>query len=276
MMIRATNKEFVLFRDFIHDECGIYLADTKKYLVETRLSAIVSEAGCYSFNDFYKLLENPSVARPLKAKVIDAMTTNETLWFRDTKPFRVLSDSLFTTLSGEIKAGSRSKIDIWSAVCSTGQEPYSIAISALESNLSKSNVKILASDISPSALSIAKLGEYDSLAVSRGLSTDFQAKFFAKQGEKWSVNDNVKSMIDFKEFNLKDPPIGIIGPFDIIFLRNVIIYFSTDFKKTLFERIKKLLKPNGCLFLGTGETITSFSSDFEAITEHGATYYRLK
>jgi chemotaxis protein methyltransferase CheR len=283
MALRITKQEFNLLRDLIEKECGITLRDDKVYLVESRLFNLVKGIGGKSFGDLYRKLTRSPESKYLLGAMVDAITTNETLWFRDQYPYQALSKHLFPQFKNEIDQGKRSKIEIWSCACSTGQEPYSIAMSVLEfyKQLNQEEecfkqVKIMASDISQRALSKAKTGEYDMTAMDRGLSPEHTARFFKKKANVWVIADNIKKLVSFKEFNLKYLRPGVGGPFDIIFLRNVIIYFSDSFKRSLFEHMTRFLAPSGYLFLGAGETVTGYSEAYEIISHDGAVYYRLK
>ena len=283
MTLPITKQEFQLLRNFIEEQCGITLSEDKMYLVENRLSGLVKEAGCNCFGDLYKKLKNSPESKLLLGAMVDAITTNETLWFRDQYPYQILSEHILPKLHEEIVQQKRSRIEIWSCACSTGQEPYSIAMKILDFykglNLEKeyhTRINILASDISQKSLKMAKDGKYDSMAMKRGLSSDDTQRFFVQQNKEWIISDDVKTLITFKECNLKNLRHEIIGPFDIIFLRNVIIYFSDSFKKTLFDHIARLLSPDGYLILGAGETVTGYTEAFEILEHMRAPYYRLK
>lgn len=283
MALRITKQEFILLRDLIEKQCGITLGDGKVYLVESRLSNLVKEIGGKCFGDLYQKLTNSSQSKYLLGAMVDAITTNETLWFRDQYPYKILSEKILPQLKDEIVQGKRSRIEIWSCACSTGQEPYSIAMSALDfyKHINHEEdcyrqVNILASDISQKALFKAKTGEYETTAMDRGLSPEQTGRFFKKGNKDWIIADNIKKLVTFKEVNLKYLNPGLGGPFDIIFLRNVIIYFSDSFKKTLFDHITRLLSPKGYLFLGAGETVSGYTEAFEVIPYKGAIYYRLK
>lgn len=281
MTLTIAAHEFTLFRDLLHNRCGILLPDNKKYLLETRLSGLVKSAGCHSFGQFYLLTKTASVHSVLFQKIVDAITTNETLWFRDRKPFEVFAEQLLPLYQLSVRAGKQQTVKIWSAACSTGQEPYSIAMSVLEhdarpgGNLSAAT-QIVATDISTEALSIAQNGRYDSISMGRGLPNIYIKKYFTMERHQWSITNSVRRLITFKQFNLKDPLGGLSGPFDILFLRNVIIYFSDDCKKQLFKNLRRVMKPGGYMFLGAGESTTGYSDAFEVLDHDGTIYYRLK
>lgn len=284
MAIRVTRKEFDQLRDFIEKNCGITLGKEKAYLIENRLSNLANEQGCLTFGDLFDKLCNASRLGVLFGSMVDAITTNETLWFRDNYPFEILTEYLFPQMMDEINSGKRSDIEIWSAACSTGQEPYSIGMTVLDffdndtddEETGIDNIKITASDISPSAISRAREGKYGSTAISRGLPPEYLERYFEEENNNWIISNKVKDLITFKELNLKDASYGTYGPFDIVFLRNVIIYFSDTFKETLLNRMAHLIKPGGFMFLGASETVSGYSNQFDILDYNGSLYYKVR
>jgi len=269
--------EFRLIRDYIQEHCGICLGEEKAYLIETRLAGLLVKHGCPDFGSFYRLAKsNPSPQ--LREEVIDAMTTNETLWFRDDHPFRILEEKLLPPLAEEVLKGNRFRIRIWSAACSTGQEPYSIAMTIQEycrrnPGLQPHHFEIIASDISPSALFLAKAGRYDENAIRRGLPDDMKRKYFHQDGPVWKVNDELKSMIAFRKFNLQDS-MEPLGRMDIVFCRYVTIYFADDFKRRIFLGLARLLSPGGHLLVSAVESLRGIAEEFTPLTHGGGMYYR--
>lgn len=282
MSVQITEKEFLLFREFIERHCGIHLGMDKMYLVEHRLANILEQNNCSSYGDLFNMIRGELVCGRLCSSIIDAITTNETSWFRDPKQFQALSEYIWPELWTKIRQGRRTNLNIWSAACSTGQEPYSIAMTVadfcqkqLRDDHARRFFQVLATDISETALTAAQMARYDSAAIARGLD-DYQiAKFFHQDGRAWLLKGDLKSNVTFKQFNLRHAMTSL-GLFDVIFLRNVVIYFSDKFKKELFERIADRLLPGGWLFLGTGETIVGPTSHFEIEERSGANFYRLK
>ena len=276
MTIRISDTEFRLFRTLIEKESGILLADGKAYLLENRLARILEELCCAGFGELYLKAMN---ARDLRSRIIDAVCINETYWFRDGYPFTILQEKAFPAFRKEMESGERENIRILSAGCSSGQEPYSIAMTALEhfgsAEECRKRLTILATDISRPALAQAVSGKYDNLAAKRGLKPDFLDRYFRKTGDGRLLDERVRSLVTFKLWNLKDPN-GERGAYDVVFLRNVLIYFSDPLKKSLFAHIADLLRPEGYLFLGTGETISGYSTAFDIVESGGAVYYRLK
>ena len=206
------------------------------------------------------------------------MTTNETLWFRDGHPFAILREKLLPPLGEDLRAGNRFRIRIWSGASSTGQEAYSIAMTIHEfcqanPGLRPEQFEIMASDISPSALFLAKAGRYDEAALSRGLGLDRRDRFFHPDGKVWVVNDEVKRLVTFRKFNLQDA-MEPLGHFDIVFLRYVCIYFSDPFKRTIYQEIAKLLAPDGHLIISAVESLRGISDAFTQLAHAGGSYYR--
>ena len=272
-----TTNEFRLLRDLIEQSCGIALGDEKAYLIETRLVGLMTENGCEDYGSFYRMVAKDPDSR-LRDKIVDAMTTNETLWFRDTHPFLILRDRLLPPLGEELRAGNRFRIRIWSAASSTGQEAYSIAMTIHEfckahPGLRPEQFEIMASDISPSALFLAKAGRYDEAALGRGLGDERRTQFFHQEGRVWVVNDEVKRMVTFRKFNLQDS-MEPLGHFDIIFLRYVCIYFSDPFKRQIYQGIAKLLAPDGHLIISAVESLRGITEDFLQLSHAGGSYYR--
>jgi len=269
--------EFRLLRDLIEKLCGIALGDEKAYLIEARLAGLLTENGCTDFGSFYRLVAHDPSPQ-LRDKIVDAMTTNETLWFRDTHPFQILREGLLPKLAQDLRSGNRFRIRIWSGACSTGQEPYSIAMSIHEFCRSNPGVRpdqfeILATDISPSALMLAKLGRYDAAAVSRGLPDDLRDRYFHADGKVWVANDELKQLVSFRKFNLQDT-MDSLGRFDIVFMRYVSIYFSDPFKQIIYRGVAKLLAPEGHLVISAVESLRGISDDFAQLSHAGGSYYR--
>ncbi len=270
-----TSEEFNLFRKLIAENSGITLGDAKSYLVESRLRPLLKESGCQTFKEFYQVALNRKSG--WIDKIIDAMTTNETLWFRDRSPFIILKEVILPDLIPSVKAR---KIRFWSAGCSTGQEPYSIAITIHEycranPGIKPSAFEILGTDISPSALFTAISGRYEGLAISRGMDPSLLPRYFTKDGNAFIIKNEVKSLVRFKQLNLQSS-FTLFGKFDGIFCRNVAIYFSDDFKKELFKKFHQSLYPNGYFLLGSAENLRGFSTDFEPLQHKGSFYYRAK
>ena len=210
----------------------------------------------------------------LQAKAIDALTTNETFFFRDFQPFEALRKIIIPQLI-EQRAVQR-RLSIWSAACSTGQEPYTIAMLLREHfpQLADWSVSILATDLSPTVLAQARAGSYNQFEVNRGLPAPLLLKYFTKVADRWLVKEELKKGIEFRAMNLVEPwPIFL--PFDIVLIRNVMIYFDVPTKQAILKRIRACLQPQGTLFLGTAETTLNLDPAWAPVTHGGATVYQL-
>ncbi|NLY59666.1 MAG: protein-glutamate O-methyltransferase CheR [Gammaproteobacteria bacterium] len=252
----AADPDFNLFRDYLERTCGIVLGDNKQYLVSSRLGRLLEQRGIKSLGELVRQVQQQPHSG-LRELVVDAMTTNETLWFRDGYPFEVLKSRLIPEF---IRNQPGQRLRIWSAACSSGQEPYSLSMAVDEferSNLGqlRSGAQIVATEISASMLSAAKAASYDSLAMARGLSRERQDRYFDETAPgEWTVKAPIRSRVEFRQLNLLDS-YSILGKFDIVFCRNVLIYFSADVKKDILRRIHATLKPGGYLMLGASEAL---------------------
>jgi len=270
--------EFELMRKYIDSSCGIVVGDEKSYLIESRLAKLVAETGSESFREFYEILMTNRIPG-LRDKVIDAITTNETLWFRDGYPFEILKKVILPDFAQRSRVG---KYRIWSCGCSTGQEPYSLAmvidryaVLNPETDISLKNFDILATDISPSVLFLATTGRYDALSIKRGMDEIYLDRYFQQQGRVWTIREDIKEAITFKKFNLQDP-FDNLGWFDIILCRNVIIYFSEEFKMRLFSNFSKVLSKDGYYFIGAAESVYGYTDIYDRVVTQDGVYYRLK
>lgn len=279
-MIDITTDDIKEISKYILNISGIHLNESKAYLIKTRLGDLIKEYDCTSYTalcnkaktDYSKILEN---------RIIDAISTNETLFFRDTGPFEVLQHKILPDLIDRRTEKSTGTfpipIRIWSAACSTGQEVYSIGIVLKEllQDLRKYDVKLLGTDISDSAIGQASFGSYNKFEIERGLSKEKLQKYFVPNGGNWKINDEIRSMASFAKRNILKPLMGL-GKLDIIFCRNVAIYFTLEDRKKLFENIASVLAPDGYLIIGSTESLTGISSLFEPKRYLRAIYYQLK
>jgi chemotaxis protein methyltransferase CheR len=265
--------DYEAFKDFLQQACGILLGNGKEYLVSSRLGSVMKEAGVASLGELLKQIKSPIGSR-LKVKVIDAMTTNETFWFRDIGHYILMKETIFPDLNKQMGGAIR----IWSAACSSGQEPYNISMVAEEYQIQKGlkrQVQIQATDISSKILNEARAGVYCGPAVERGLTPEQKQRFFIPKGECLEVKPEIKRRVSFRPLNLADS-FQAMGRFDIIFCRNVLIYFSNELKKDIVERMADILNPGGYLFLGSTESINQLTKRFEMKVGHGGISYRLK
>jgi chemotaxis protein methyltransferase CheR len=273
--IELSPAEFNLLRGFIRTQCGIDLEEGKSYLVESSLQGVMVKWGCMSFYDLYLRAKQDEDGR-LRDEIADAVTTKETFWFRDGAPFTILKELVLPKLCDPARGRGRGlPIRVWSAGCSTGQEPYSIAMTILDhvhehpkTPATVRDFQVIATDISPAALRIAKTGRYDPLAMSRGLDDGHRDRYFRPQGRTWVVSDEVRDMVVFRQHNLLDP-VRSMGTFDVIFFRNVAIYLSDEVRKSVFSRLRGALSEGGYLFLGSTESHLFREPDFDRI-DHAA------
>jgi chemotaxis protein methyltransferase CheR len=258
------DSEYTRFRNFLEQQCGIVLGENKLYLVKSRLAPLMSRFKVASLSELIVQTLQPT-QRQLRAAVVDAMTTNETLWFRDGYPYELLKKKVLPELLAQ-----KSHLKIWSAASSSGQEPYSISMTIAEYQASNprslsANLSILGTDISNTMLDHCKLAQYDALALARGLSVDRKLKFFQDSGHgMMQVKENIRRMTNFRHLNLLDN-YTLLGRFDIIFCRNVLIYFSPEIKAQIIEKFSNSLNKNGYLILGASESISGLSNKFNMI-----------
>ncbi|GGW73360.1 CheR family methyltransferase [Alteromonas halophila] len=263
------------FGQFLEKQCGIVLGDNKQYLVRSRLSALLYEFDYDNLDDLIRAATSGR-ERVLLQRVIDAMTTNETLWFRDNYPFNLLVKDILPAL-----ASKQQRIRIWSAACSSGQEPYSIAMSVLEYKRQnpgafRSGIEIVATDLSSTMLKKCEEGVYDELSLARGLSPQRRDTYFQPHASGLlQVKPDVRRMVSFKSLNLLHTYAGL-GRFDVVFCRNVLIYFSGAVKQKILQQIAASLQSNGILFLGASESISSAGELFSMIKCHPGLYYQRK
>lgn len=268
-------EEYKAFQVFLESACGIVLGDNKHYLVNSRLSKLMRNEGIDTLQDLIEKIQKSLGVNPLKNKIIEAMTTNETLWFRDGFPFEILPETIFT----EFKEKKKNQVKILSAACSSGQEPYSISMIAEEFTKKNfgANMKfqIVGVDIDQAILNNAREAKYEDMALARGLSEDRKKRYFTQQDKYWQVNMDIRSRVSFREQNLMQS-YASLGKFDVIFCRNVLIYFSAELKKDILTRIATALNPGGYLFLGASESIVQYSDRFNMIRTPKGVVYQLK
>lgn len=273
--MQLTPEDIKVISSLVGDLCGIVLDESKGYLIESRLARVAEEAGCASFTELYYKTRYDS-DKTLQTKIIDAITTNETLFFRDTSPFDALQHKALPELI-DAKAATPypKRIRIWSAACSTGQEPYSIAMTLREliPDLNTWDASITATDISDAAIRQASMGCYRSAEIQRGMKPDLLAKYFRQDGDDWKVKDELRALIVFRKINLLEPFAGL-GPFDIIFCRNVAIYFSPEDRAGLFNRLADTLTPEGYMFVGSSESLSDLGPRFAPQHHCRAVFYQ--
>ena len=268
-------ESYLKFRQFLEQQCGIVLGENKQYLVRSRLASLLYKFN-YPSTDALIDVVVKGYDRTLLQSVIDAMTTNETLWFRDSYPFDLLIKDLLPKL-----AEKSQRIRIWSAACSSGQEPYSIAMSILEYQKQRpgalrGGVEIIATDLSSEMLEKSEQGIYDELSLARGLSPQRRQAFFQTHASgQMQLRPEVRRMVSFKSLNLLSS-YASLGRLDVVFCRNVLIYFSAEVKQKILQQIAAQLQPSGVLFLGASESISAASDFYAMVKCHPGLYYQKK
>jgi chemotaxis protein methyltransferase CheR len=259
--------------DLVEELCGVALDQSKLYMIRGRLRPLLEEFGFPDYETLARDAEKTSRMQ-LRDRLVDALTTNETLFFRDRSPFDALKSQILPALRDAAGSG-RPRLRIWSAACSTGQEPYSLAMTLLESlsDIARWDISIMATDVSPAALAKAREGRYPAHEMDRGVAQPQRERFFTRSGETWEVRPELKRMIQFGVHNLhKLPP--ATGPFEIIYCRNVAIYFKKDARAAVFDRLASRLAPGGYLFVGCSESLHDLGPRFKAHRIGQATCYR--
>nr|WP_249797244.1 MULTISPECIES: protein-glutamate O-methyltransferase CheR [unclassified Bradyrhizobium] len=256
-------------RKFLKDNSGLDLSADKQYLIESRLLPLARKAGFSGIAELVQKLQAGS--RPLITDVVQAMTTNETFFFRDKVPFDHFRDTIMPEVI-KARAGRRS-VRIWCAAGSTGQEPYSLAMCLKEMGaaLAGWRIEIIATDLSQEVLEKAKAGVYSQFEVQRGLPIQMLVKYFKQTGETWQINPELRAMIQHRQLNLLHD-FAQLGTFDVIFCRNVLIYFDQDTKINIFNRLARQIEPDGFLVLGAAETVVGLTDTFRPIAERRGLY----
>jgi len=267
---------YKLFEHFLFSRCGIKLGNNKHYLVANRLDRILFDSGLSSLDKLISRVCNHQMTEKIELEIIDAMTTNETYWFRELSHFNELAH-----LIAENKTTQKTQtFKVWSAACSSGQEPYSIAM-ALENYCNQKgipnirNFQILGTDISESVINIARRAVYSDLEITRGLDSIAKKTHFYNTHEGWKVSNSIRSRVRFQTFNLLETFFPL-GQFDAIFCRNVLIYFPDDIKRDILSRMSNALKKGGVLFISNTEAMPINLDSFELVSNSSARYYRVK
>ncbi|MCP3875078.1 MAG: protein-glutamate O-methyltransferase CheR [Desulfobacteraceae bacterium] len=277
--IKVTPEEFKNFSKYILDISGIALDVGKEYLLETRLNSIINQYNCSSYSQLLQIAK-ADFKKEIENEIIDAISTNETYFFRDKSPFELLQHKIFPDLidkRAQANPLAKPTIKLWSAANSTGQEIYSIAISLIEMGVTpeKYNIKLFGTDISDAAIATASYGLYNKFEVARGLDQRRLNRYFKQQDDRYKIKDEVRGMAQFKKMNLMRPFTGL-GKFDIILCRNVMIYFNTEDRRRIYTNISKVLEPDGYLLIGSTESLTNDIDLFSSKKYLNSIFYQLK
>ena len=264
-----TPPDYEYLRKLLKDHSGLDLSADKQYLIESRLLPLSRKCGLAGISDLVLKMKGGSASHI--AQAVEAMTTNETFFFRDKVPFDHFRDSIMPEI---LKArAARRSIRIWCAAGSTGQEPYSLAMSLKEMSAATAGwrIEIIATDLSQEVLEKSKAGIYSQFEVQRGLPIQMLVKYFKQTGELWQINADIRAMVQHRQLNLLHDFSGL-GVFDVIFCRNVLIYFDQDTKITIFNRLAKLMEPDGFLVLGAAETVVGLTDTFKPFPDKRGLY----
>jgi chemotaxis protein methyltransferase CheR len=267
-----SSADFSFVSALVRREAAIVLAPGKEYLVEARLIPVARQVGAASVAEFLADMQrrpNPANQR----RIIDALTTNETSWFRDREPFTALTEVVLPAL---VRArGTNRKIRVWSAASSSGQEAYSLAITLQENLPAGWAYEIMGSDISTEMIKRAEAAEYSQVEVNRGLPAAQLVQYFERAGAHWRITPGLRRNVSFKLMNLT-APLPPMPQFDVIFLRNVLIYFDVATKKSVLRNVARLLRPDGWLFLGAAETTIGIDDNYERVAAGRTSAYRVR
>jgi chemotaxis protein methyltransferase CheR len=265
----VTPPDYEYLRKILKERSGLDLSADKQYLVESRLVPLARKAGLPGIPELVAKMKGG--ADRLTADVVEAMTTNETFFFRDKIPFDHLRETILPALK-QTRA-SRKSIRIWSAASSTGQEPYSIAMCLKEqaAQLAGWRFEIVATDLSQEVLEKSKAGIYSQFEVQRGLPIQLLVKYFTQTGELWQINADIRGMVAHRPLNLLQD-FSHLGKFDVIFCRNVLIYFDQETKTSIFERVSRIIEPDGMLMLGAAESVVGITDAFRPYPDKRGLY----
>jgi chemotaxis protein methyltransferase CheR len=266
--------DFDYIRNYVRDQSAIVLEPGKEYLVESRLQILARNQNLGSPEAIIKRLRSDS-PNGLHRKVVDAMTTNETSFFRDLHPFEALRKTILPELMAR-RAPTR-QLNFWCGAASTGQEPYSVLMLIAEHfpELLQWNITFIATDLCGDVLARARSGHFNQLEVNRGLPASLLVKYFVQHGAHWEFREDLRRRVEFREMNLAKDWSGL-PPLDIVFLRNVLIYFDVEVKKTILAKTRKILRPDGYLLLGGAETTFNLDDAFARVSFDKTTCYRMK
>ncbi|TYP88141.1 CheR family methyltransferase [Blastococcus xanthinilyticus] len=269
MSLTATSFDWV--RELVRKESAIVLQPGKEYLVEARLLPIARQMGLPDVGKLVDTVRTRPSADDTR-KIVEALTTNETSWFRDGDPFTALTSTVLPALLSA--RGANERLQIWSAACSSGQEPYTIAM-LLDDALpnAASRVSITATDLSREMVQRTRAGRFSQLEVNRGLPAPMLVRHFTRAGTEWEVSANLRRMVNATECNLA-APLPRMGPFDVVYLRNVLIYFDLPTKQSILRRVRDLMRPDGWLFLGAAETTLGVDDSWERVVIGRSSAYR--
>jgi chemotaxis protein methyltransferase CheR len=275
-VIRLQPEEQKSLAQYVYSLCAVTLDESKGYLIESRLAGLVEETGCSSYGGFLQRAKSEP-SRALERRIVDAITTNETFFFRDTTPFDLLRHKIIPELIDRRARTGAARIRILSAACSTGQELYSIAILLKEllGDPDRYGVRLMGTDISDDAVARASRGMFSPVEISRGLTEAQRNRYFTPATGGWQIRDEIRAMASFKKMNLMADS-SALGRFDVVFCRNVAIYFTERDRISLFGRMERALEPDGYLVIGAMESLNGICPQFESKRHLRSVFYQLK
>jgi chemotaxis protein methyltransferase CheR len=264
--------DFEYIRTLVRRLAAMELEDDKQYLVQARLAPVATETGCRDLAELARRVRLEETG-PLSSRIIDALTTNETLFFRDGHPFEALRKAILPELLARRRPLRR--LSVWSAAASTGQEAYSISMLFKENfpELAEWSVEILGTDISASALARAREARYSRIAINRGLPAQLMVHYFRHENDVWTLREDIRRMVEFRQMNL-DGPWPSLPTFDLVFIRNVLIYMNLETRRKILRRVRQHLAPDGYLLLGSTENLLQGPEGYEAVDFGGSLFYK--
>lgn len=275
--LKITDEEFIQLRDFIYQQCGIFIAENRKYLVENRLANRIKDLNLKSYSEYYSFLRYDAGKRLELNKLFEVVTTNETSFYRNPPQLQVFQDTVLKGVIDECRKTGRKKIRIWSAGCSTGEEPYTLAMilhEILRQEISSWDIKITANDLSEAVLATARRGVYNEYAL-RTTPKDIASRYFTKEDSLFKIDPKLKQLVSFGQINLSEKlQLARIEKSQIVFCRNVIIYFDDEMKRKVINAFYDNLLPNGSLLIGHSESLHSISRAFKPEHHPGTIVYR--
>ncbi|QLA16803.1 CheR family methyltransferase [Desulfolutivibrio sulfoxidireducens] len=275
--LKISDTEFIQLRDFIYSQSGIYVADSRKYLVENRLAARLKDLNLTSFAEYHYYLQYDPGRRQELNRLFEVITTNETSFYRNPPQLKVFQDSVLPEVLDRLRAQRQKRLRIWSAGCSTGEEPYTLAIILMEvlrSELASWDIRITANDLSEAVLMAARQGHYNEYSL-RTTPNEIVSRYFFQDGPRFSIRPEVKRLVGFGQINLSDRgQLKRVERSQIVFCRNVIIYFDDEMKKNVIGAFYDNLLPGGYMFIGHSESLHNISRAFRPKHYPGAILYR--
>ena len=275
--LKITDEEFIQLRDFIYQQCGIFIAENRKYLVENRLSNRIKDLNLKSYSEYYNFLRFDAGKRVELNKLFEVVTTNETSFYRNPPQLQVFQDVVLKGLIEECRKAGKKRLRIWSAGCSTGEEPYTLAIilhEVLRQEISSWDIKITANDLSEAVLASARRGVYTEYAL-RTTPKEIISRYFTQEEGSYKIDPKLKHIVSFGQINLSDKlQLSRVEKSHIVFCRNVIIYFDDEMKRRVINAFYDNLVPNGALLIGHSESLHNISRAFKPEHHTGTIVYR--